>query len=76
MHAGLVDMEGASVAQVCRKFHKSCYMFKFVSDTPHHTRDEDIVENIRQYSTPFCEFFIKSVLPVLKSEIKTYRLPR
>jgi len=75
-YAGLVDMEGASVAQACRKFHKSCYMFKFVSDTPDHTRDEDIVENIRRYRAPFYEFFIKSILPVLKSEIKMHRLPR
>jgi adenosylhomocysteine nucleosidase len=64
-YAGLVDMEGASVAQACRKFHKSCYMFKFVSDTPDHTRDEDIVKNIRLYRKLFCEFFISSVMPAL-----------
>jgi len=72
--ADLVDMEGAALVQVCKKFQTRCYLFKFVSDTPDHKRDDDIVKNIRQYRTPFYEFFIKSVLPVLKSEIKTHRL--
>jgi nucleoside phosphorylase len=64
-NAGLVDMEGAAVAQVCRRLQKKCIMFKFVSDTPKHTSDEDIVENIRLYRTPFFEFFRSSVIPVL-----------
>ena len=42
INAGLVDMEGASVAQTCGKFKTRCYLFKFVSDTPKHTTDEDI----------------------------------
>ena len=61
--ADLVDMEGASVVQACKKFQTRCYLFKFVSDTPDHKKDEDIVKNIRQYRTPFYEFFISSVMP-------------
>jgi len=61
--ADLVDMEGASVVQVCKKFQTRCYLFKFVSDTPDHKRDEDIVENIRRYRASFYEFFISSVMP-------------
>ena len=32
MIAELIDMEGASIVQACRKFDTKCYMFKFVSD--------------------------------------------
>ena len=65
MNADLIDMEGASVAQACRKFNTKCFMFKFVSDTPDHAKDEDIVENIRRHRSFFYEFFIRSVLPVI-----------
>ncbi len=60
--AGLVDMEGASVIQACRIFLVKCYIFKFVSDTPDHTCDNDIVENIRLYRQQFYEFFPHSVI--------------
>ena len=66
MNADLIDMEGASVAQACRKFNTKCFIFKFVSDTPDHARDEDIVENIRRNRSFFYEFFIRSVMPVLQ----------
>ena len=61
----LIDMESASVIQACNKFKTLCYVFKFVSDTPEHTRDNDIVENIRKYRNPFFSFFRESVLPIL-----------
>ena len=64
-NAGLIDMEGASVVQACRKYRTKCFMFKFVSDTPEHARSEDILENIRQYRSFFYEFFLDSVMPVL-----------
>jgi len=60
--ADLVDMEGASVVQACRIFQTECLMFKFVSDAPNHTRDSDIVENIRLYRKSFSEFFLNSVI--------------
>jgi len=63
--AGLVDMEGASVAQACGRFKTKCILFKFVSDTPKHTSDKEILKNIRLYRTPFYDFFYSSVLPVL-----------
>lgn len=66
MNADLIDMEGASVAQACRKFDTKCFIFKFVSDTPDHAKDEDIVENIRRHRSFFYEFFIRSVVPVLQ----------
>jgi len=64
-NAELMDMEGAAVVQACRIFETKRYIFKFVSDTPEHTEDEDIIKNIRQYRTPFYEFFKSSVLPVI-----------
>jgi adenosylhomocysteine nucleosidase len=63
--ADLIDMEGASVAQACRKFDTRCFLFKFVSDTPDHATDQEIVENIRRHRSFFYEFFIRSVLPVI-----------
>jgi len=63
--ADLIDMESASIIQACRKFKTPCYVFKFVSDTPEHTKDNDIVENIRQYRNDFFSFFRESVLPLL-----------
>ncbi len=62
-NADLLDMEGASVVQTCRKFKSRCYLFKFVSDTPDHTRDQDIVDHIRRYRRRFCEFFVDAVIP-------------
>ncbi|MFH1075182.1 MAG: hypothetical protein V1752_08855 [Candidatus Firestonebacteria bacterium] len=63
--ADLIDMESASVIQACRKFKTKCYIFKFVSDTSEHTRDNDIVENIKIYRNIFFNFFLESVLPLL-----------
>jgi len=63
--ADLIDMESASVIQACRKFKTKCYIFKFVSDMPEHTRDDDIIENIRKYRSFFFGFFRDSVLPLL-----------
>lgn len=65
--ADLIDMEGASIVQACRKFKTKCFLFKFVSDTPAHTKDEDIVENIRLYRAHFYNFFSGSVMPILVS---------
>jgi len=66
--ADLVDMEGASVVQVSKRFGKRCLLFKFVSDTPVHAGQRElIIENIKHYSTPFCEFVSNEVIPVLKS---------
>jgi len=63
--ADLIDMEGASVVQACRTFQEKCYLFKFVSDTPDHTRDQDIVDHIRRYRKTFYDFFTDSVKPIL-----------
>ncbi|MBW1727472.1 MAG: hypothetical protein JRF31_05960 [Deltaproteobacteria bacterium] len=65
MNADLIDMEGASVAQACRKFNTKCFIFKFVSDTPDHASSEDVVENIRLHRSFFYDFFIRSVMPIL-----------
>jgi adenosylhomocysteine nucleosidase len=62
-NADLLDMEGASVVQTCRKFGSRCFLFKFVSDTPDHTRDQDIVDHIRRYRQRFYEFFADAVIP-------------
>lgn len=65
INADLIDMEGASVVQACRIFKKDCYLFKFVSDTPDHTQDQDIVDHIRRYRERFYKFFSDSIRPVL-----------
>lgn len=65
LYAGLVDMEAASVIQACSKFETRCIIFKFVSDTPDHTNDAEIVEHIRRYRTSFYKLFYDSVLPLL-----------
>jgi len=51
--ADLVDMEGAAVVQTCRKFAVECVVIKFVSDTPEHAQEADIVANIRSLRQPF-----------------------
>ena len=66
-NADLIDMEGASIVQACRIFGTTCYVFKFVSDTPEHTEDNDVIKNIRLYRTPFYEFFKISVMPAILS---------
>jgi adenosylhomocysteine nucleosidase len=65
MDADLIDMEGASVVQAGRTFMKKCYLFKFVSDTPDHALDQDIVDHIRFYRKKFYDFFRDCVRPVL-----------
>lgn len=64
-NADLIDMEGASVVQACRAFKKDCYLFKFVSDTPDHIHDQDIVDHIRLYRNQFYDFFSDFVKPML-----------
>lgn len=63
--AGLADMEGAAVNQVCSHFKTSCFLFKFVSDTPEHMSSREIIKNIKLYSNTFSEFFCRSVMPRL-----------
>jgi nucleoside phosphorylase len=60
--AQLVDMEGASVAQACRRFHTKCFLFKFVSDTPDHGTSNDIVKNITFHRNAFFRFFSNTAL--------------
>jgi nucleoside phosphorylase len=66
LFADLIDMEGASAVQACRIFGIKCYVFKFVSDTPEHTEDGDIIKNIRTYRASLFEFFLNSVLDRVK----------
>jgi len=63
--ADLIDMESASVIHACRKFKTKCYIFKFVSDTPEHTKDDDIIENIKKHRNSFFIFFRESILSQL-----------
>jgi len=63
--ADLIDMESASILQACRKFKTKCYIFKFVSDTPEHTKDDDIIENIKKHRDSFFIFFRESILTQL-----------
>jgi nucleoside phosphorylase len=58
-------MEGAAVVQAARRFRLPCYLFKFVSDVPAHTKSSEIETHIRQYRQAFYEFFRERVLPGL-----------
>jgi adenosylhomocysteine nucleosidase len=63
--ADLVDMEGASVVQATQKFEKKCFIFKFVSDTPVHVGKGNIIDNIKYFRAPFCDFILNSVIPLI-----------
>jgi adenosylhomocysteine nucleosidase len=65
--ADLVDMEGAAVVQAAHRFDTPCVLFKFVSDTPDHPDEADIIERIGHYSVAFCRFVTDSVIPALKN---------
>lgn len=64
--ADLVDMEAAAVVQACRKLSTPCVIFKFVSDTPAHSRHEEIAAHIKHHRYLLSDFFSRSVLPALK----------
>jgi adenosylhomocysteine nucleosidase len=66
--ADLVDMEGAAVVQAARKLATPCVLFKFVSDTPDHEKEADVIAHIREFGTVFCRFVTGSVFPALRSE--------
>ena len=65
--ADLVDMEGAAVVQAAHRFGTPCVLFKFVSDTPDHPDDADIIDRIGHHSVAFCRFVSESVIPALKN---------
>ena len=67
-HADLVDMEGAAVVQAARQLATPCVLFKFVSDTPDHESEADIVAHIREFGAAFCRFVTDSVIPALRKE--------
>ena len=66
--ADLVDMEGAAVVQAARKLATSCVIFKFVSDTPDHEKEADVVAHIREFGPAFCRLVVDSVIPALGRE--------
>jgi len=58
----LVDMEGASIVQACKRFQTPCYIFKYVSDTLEDIESNTIVDNIRQYRQKSAIFFKEQIL--------------
>lgn len=66
-HAPLADMEGAAVAQTCRRFGVKCFLFKFVSDTADHRQSSDITDGIERYRDAHARFFRELALPRLLS---------
>lgn len=67
--ADLVDMEGASILQTCKRFKVPCYVFKFISDTPAHCGEGPVIkEYIKKLSIPFSRHIIDSVIFRLKTE--------
>lgn len=63
--AEIVDMEAAAVTQTCHRLRVSCYVFKFVSDTPAHGDIGVIRENIQTHRAGFARFFARQVKPRL-----------
>ncbi len=61
----LVDMEAAGILLASKKFDVPCVALKFVSDTVEHEDPEEIVENMKQYCNSFCDYFVRTVLPLL-----------
>lgn len=60
--ASLVDMEGAAFVQACRLFGVKAYLFKIVTDTPSHTDNNEIVENIRRLRDRLYCFFMDNFM--------------
>jgi len=58
----LVDMEGASVVQTCKKFKTPCHLFKYVSDTLEDIESSSIINNIREHRQKTFEFFMKNLI--------------
>ncbi len=65
--ADLVDMEAASIVQVCRRYGRQSFFFKYVSDTPEHSSLSEIRENISRYRDSFFSFFQENALPAILS---------
>jgi len=66
--ADLVDMEGASVVQASQRLEKKCLLFKFVTDTPAHAgQGKIIMEHIKNFRWPFCDFIRSSVIPIIRN---------
>jgi adenosylhomocysteine nucleosidase len=64
----LVDMEGSAVVQGAHKFETPSVLFKFVSDTPAHTGEADILQIISHQGAAFCRFVTETVIPKLEEE--------
>lgn len=63
----LVDMEGASIVQTCKKFQIPCYIFKYISDTMEDNESSTIVDNIRQCRQASSQFFKDKILRAYKA---------
>jgi nucleoside phosphorylase len=66
--ADLVDMEGAAVLQAAKRFNKKCLLFKFVSDSPLHAGQGQIIENIKMHIAAFCEYVSGNVIQGLENK--------
>jgi len=60
--ADLVDMEGAAFLRACKKFSAKSYLFKIVTDTPEHSKDSDIIRNVKKTREKMFNFIQDRVL--------------
>jgi nucleoside phosphorylase len=65
--ADLVDMEGAAVARTCRMLGAEYFLFKIVTDTPEHTADRQIIENVRVTRGLLFEYFMREIDPAFRN---------
>jgi adenosylhomocysteine nucleosidase len=59
--AELIDMESAAIVQACLRFKIPCYILKFVSDTPEHTSQREIIDNIRSCRVSLYQFCLNRI---------------
>jgi len=63
----LVDMEGASIVQTCKKFKTPCHVFKYISDTLEDIESNNIINNIRELRQKTFEFFMTNLIQQVAS---------
>lgn len=64
--ADIIDMEGAGIIQACRKLGAEAYFWKMISDTAEHTKDADIISNIKTMIDVLYIYVLEKVIPVFQ----------
>ena len=68
--AHAVEMEGASVAQICHEYHKPYLIIRTISDKADHTASIDFQKFIGSVSNHFSKGIVRKLLPELMKILK------